>query len=75
MADTHEAFYGLCTRCGGDLVPVTFKDEEEKITRDGWKYRTGRWRIAVSHLECPYCLKNYCVDDTFDGPWHEGGQK
>lgn len=61
--------FGECERCGEELVPIYFKEEEEK-TNYGWRYKTGRWRQAVSHLTCPCCFKNYCVDDTFDGPWH-----
>ena len=68
---TKVAFYGVCAQCYGDLEPVWFTEEEYKVTLDGYKYRTGRVRRAVSHLVCENCLKNYCVDDSFDGPWHE----
>ena len=64
-------FYGECERCGGELKPVWFIEEEYKTTNDGHKYRTGRKRRAVSHLTCDNCLKNYCVDDSFDGAWCE----
>lgn len=66
MGDTN---YGVC-ECGASLEPEFFTEEEEKVTPEGWKYKTGRKRRAVSHLFCPCCLKNYCVDDSFDGPWH-----
>jgi len=60
--------YGECD-CGGRLFPVWFLDEEEVVTREGWRYKTGRVRRAVSHLVCECCLANHCVDDSFDGPW------
>lgn len=60
--------YGYCPECGGDLAPVHFIEEEYKIC-DGRLYKTGRKRWAVSHLVCTRCLKNQCVDDSFDGPW------
>lgn len=62
--------YGVCERCGCDLEPIFYTAEEEKVTEQGWRYKTGRKRRAVSHLECPGCFKNYCVDDSFDGPWY-----
>lgn len=62
-------FYGICDYCGSLLEPVWFIEEEIKITSDGHQYRTGRKRRACSHLVCTGCLKNHCVDDTFDGPW------
>lgn len=61
--------YGHCPECGGDLEPVHYIEEEYKITRNGYRYKTGRKRRAVSHLVCTLCLKNQCVDDSFDGPW------
>lgn len=64
-------FYGECERCGGELKPTWFIEEEYKTTNDGHKYRTGRKRRAVSHLTCDICFKNYCVDDSFDGAWYE----
>lgn len=68
--------YGDCGHCGVKLVPVFFTEEETKTVPFGtqakgaYMYRTGRKRRAVSHLECPVCLKSYTVDDSFDGPWH-----
>lgn len=62
-------FYGICDRCCGYLKPVWFTEDEYKITSDGYQYRTGRTRLAVSHLVCEDCLKNFCVDDSFDGKW------
>ena len=64
------AFYGLC-ECGGSLIPAWFTEEGYKVTQDGHQYRTGRKRRAVSHLVCEACLKNFCVDDSFDGAWYE----
>ncbi len=48
--------FGVCD-CGGSLIPVWFTEEETKVA-NGIMYKTGRVR------------KNFCVDDTFDGPWH-----
>ena len=57
--------YGQC-ECGCGLEPVWFLEEEY----DAKTYaKTGRKRKAVDVLTCPRCLKDYCVDDTFDGPW------
>lgn len=64
-------FYGVCNVCGGSLEPIWFIEEEYKVTSFGSKYRTGRTRRAVSHLTCSDCLKNFPVDDTFDGPWRD----
>ena len=61
--------YGKCKDCNIDLEPVWFEEEEYKIEY-GRKYRTGRKRKAVSHLICPYCMKKYVVDDSFDGNWY-----
>lgn len=60
--------YGQCD-CGGTLYPVFFT-EEETVIQHGAMYRIGRKRCAVSHLVCEECLRNYPVDDTFDGPWY-----
>lgn len=61
-------FFGYCDRCYGDIRPVWFTEEEIQVV-DGHQYHTGRTRRAVSHLECICCMKKFCVDDTFDGPW------
>lgn len=63
------SIYGNCS-CGYHLEPVYFEEQEEKICKDGFRYKTGRYRKAVSHLVCENCGKNHCVDDTFDGPWY-----
>lgn len=60
--------YGICAECGDELEPVWFTDEEYEVI-GGIQCRTGRVRRAVDYLECPCCLKKYCVDDSFDGPW------
>lgn len=51
------------------MLPVWFTEEEEIITHNGCRYKTGRKRIALSHLECPDCFTVECVDDSFDGQW------
>lgn len=61
--------YGKCESWHDDLEPVWFK-EEERCIRGTALIKTGRTRLAVSHLVCPSCLKNYIVDDSFDEPWH-----
>lgn len=61
--------YGICERCGISLIPRWFTEEERKIV-NGSMYKTGRVRQAVDVLFCPHCLKEYCVDDSFDGNWH-----
>lgn len=60
--------YGMCEECQTSLQPVWFTEHEYK-THDGYQYRTGRVRRAVDYLICPCCLKRYCVDDSYDGPW------
>ena len=59
--------FGKCV-CGGLLAPVRFTEEETKVA-NGVMYYTGWTRSAVSHLVCEDCLKNYPVDDSFDGAW------
>lgn len=61
--------FGKCSRCGGNLLPVYFTEEERKV-ECGHLIYTGRKRTAVSHLSCESCMKNECVDDSFDGPWY-----
>lgn len=56
--------YGKCS-CGANLMPVWFTEEETEI-EGGRMYKTGRKRTACSHLSCSNCLKNVCVDDSFD---------
>lgn len=60
--------YGVCEYCGDSLIPIWFIEEETKIEY-GHVVETGRSRRAVSHLTCPTCMKNYSVDDSFNGPW------
>lgn len=66
--DSMNIDYGICDYCGGELYPVWFTEEETNIEH-GSMYKTGRRRRAVSHLVCEQCLKNFVVDDSFDGPW------
>jgi len=60
--------FGNCSRCGGSLSPVYFIEEEEVYER-GYSYKTGRKRTAVSHLTCTSCLKDECIDGSFDDSW------
>ena len=70
MAERNRIFTSFgCCECGAELEAVWFT-EDEYASADGISYRTGRQRRAVSHLVCPDCLRNYPVDDSFDGPWH-----
>lgn len=57
-----------CPKCRSIMFPVWYTEEEE-IVENGYRYKTGRKRRAVSHLECPNCLTKECVDDSFDQPW------
>lgn len=50
------------------MIPIWFTEEEEKVVC-GCRYKTGRKRRAVSHLECPNCFTKECVDESFDEPW------
>lgn len=61
-------YYGSCERCNTPLAPVRFREEEVDWS-SGHPRKTGRTRKACSHLVCPKCLSNFCVDDSFDGPW------
>lgn len=54
--------------CGGLLHPVWFREEEYE-SNNGIMFKTGRTRIACSHLQCETCLKKECVDDSLDGEW------
>ena len=60
-----EPKYGNCPECGGELRPVWFTEKEY----DRYNIPTGRTRHAVDCLVCKDCMKEYCVDDSFDGPW------
>ena len=62
--------YGNCSKCNSNLEPVWFEEEETKV-ESGRMIKTGKVRHACSHLVCPNCLLSICVDDSFDGPWHE----
>jgi hypothetical protein len=61
----------ICSRCGGNMHKVWFKEREMKIDIYGRMSETGRVRDAVDYLECDECLLTECVDDSFDGGWHE----
>lgn len=61
--------FGNCPYCGGLLAPVYYTEDETTITDDGYMYRTGRKRRAISHLVCESCLRNQCIDDSYDGLW------
>lgn len=60
-----------CSKCGSDMLPIWFVEEEEKVVNghNGYRYKTGRKRKAVSHLECPCCFNKECVDGSLDEPW------
>ena len=61
--------YGKCEHWHDDLEPVWFEEEEKDLYGIAL-ITTGRKRLAVSHLVCPSCLRNYIVDDSFDEPWN-----
>lgn len=63
------SIYGECECCGVGLLPVWFEERESKIEYGSMVW-TNRYRKAVSHLTCGCCLRNYCVDDSFDGDWY-----
>lgn len=67
--DPTNSKYGVCEKCKSDLKPVWFR-EDEIIYKSGIPMKTGRSRNAVSHLICTNCLRQYCVDDSFDKEWH-----
>ena len=60
--------YGKCDRCGADLTPADWFEEKEYDSKT--MIPTGRVRWAAGYIVCPECGMKYCVDDTFDGPWH-----
>lgn len=60
--------YGVCEECGTPLEAEWFIEKEYEVIY-GCEYPTGRTRRAVNCLCCPRCLKQYVVDDSFDGPW------
>lgn len=59
--------YGECS-CGCSLKPVRFREKERNVVKGVMTF-TGRTRLAVSHLVCDACGKEFPVDDSFDGPW------
>ena len=66
--------YGECPYCGCELEAVWFTEEETAVEYDV-RYYTGRVRNAIDYLVCPQCLRNYCVDDSMDGPWRYETQR
>lgn len=62
--------YGQCTRCRTDLiVGDSATIDESKIVDgkvDGKLIYTGKKIFMIGYLQCPYCLKKYTVDDSFD---------
>lgn len=60
--------YGVCEKCKSNLIPIWFTEEEIKY-ENGTSFKTGRKKIACSHLECPTCFSKEAVDDSFDGDW------
>lgn len=69
MSNVVEPTYGICDNCQSPLEPVHFEEKEHEVI-NGVKRYTERVRNAVSHLVCPYCMKTFPVDDSFDGPWY-----
>lgn len=67
--EQNDSKYGVCEKCHTNLVAVWFTEEETAVSREGFRYSTGRKRRAVNYLYCPECFAKYCVDDSFDGPW------
>lgn len=56
--------------CGGTLhVSRWFIERETKTDGYGGLIYTGRKRKAADSLVCNNCLREYPVDDTFDGEW------
>lgn len=62
--------FGECPHCGGKLIPIWFTEEEMIVDEYGHMIKTGRKRRAISHLLCENCLRNQCIDDSFDGDWY-----
>jgi len=60
--------YGTCEECNVDLEAYCFTEKQY----DSYNLPTGYIKSAVSHLYCPRCGKEFCVDDTFDGDWYKG---
>jgi hypothetical protein len=63
-------FAELSVCCGVSENQVI--EAESKVTQGRLHY-TGCYRKVVSSLSCPRCLKNYYVDDSFDGNWYRKG--
>ena len=61
--------FGECT-CGCELEPVYYT-REQLVSGPYGLYKTGYKCKAVDVLVCPYCFKEYCCDDSFDGPWYK----
>lgn len=62
--------YGACSKCGCNLEPGEWFQEEEYYVKNGIINYTGRVRKSLSYLICPKCGHKEIVDDSFDGPWH-----
>jgi len=58
--------YGKCIRCETNLIPgdIAILDEEKISNR--MLLKTGKKIRTIGYLICPYCLKKYTVDDSFD---------
>lgn len=55
--------YGFCNVCETPLEVSEWFDEPE-FNKQG--IPTGRYRRAANSLTCPCCMKNFCIDDSFD---------
>jgi len=67
MANESSAYNQVCPECGKIMTPVWF--EEEEFNKHN--IPTGCVRDAVDYLICEFCGCKECVDDSFDGPWHQ----
>ena len=58
--------YGQCTRCGTNLIAGDSAVVDESKIVDGRLIYTGKKIFMIGYLQCPYCLKKYTIDDSFD---------
>ena len=58
--------YGQCIRCGTDLIVGDSAIVDETKIVDGRLIYTGKKIFMIGYLQCPYCLKKYAIDDSFD---------
>ena len=58
--------YGKCDRCGTNLIAGDHATIDEIKIVDGRLYHTGKKISMIGYLQCPYCLKKFTIDDSFD---------